>query len=450
MQALSGFLNAWKIGDLRKKILFTLFILIIYRLGGHITTPGIDTGRLADYFASNNNNLFGLYDAFTGGAFQRATIFALGIMPYISASIIIQLMGAVVPSIKQLQQEGAEGRAKITQWTRYGTIVLAGVQAWGISVWLSTVTINTAVGTGLPLLLDSFSSPEGVWGFRLLTTLTMTTGTMFIMYLGEQITSRGVGNGISLIIFIGIISTLPQAVFTEWEQFANNNSPIAVEFLILAMVIGIVAFIVFVEQGQRRIPLQSPKKVVGRKVMGGQSSYLPFKVNSAGVIPVIFASSLMFIPTMFAAWIPNISWAQTFANAFLPGHYVYSIVFALLIIFFTYFYTALQYNPREIAENLKKSGGYIPGVRPGRKTAEFLDRILTRITLPGAIFLALISVGPLHLKDALNMTFYIGGTSVLIVVGVALDTLRQLESQLHTKNYDGFLKKGRLRGRNSR
>lgn len=275
----------------------------------------------------------------------------------------------------------------------------------------------------------------------------MTAGTIFVMYLGEQITSRGVGNGISLIIFAGIVGTLPLAVVREFEQFAADNQPLVLELFIIAAVVAIIAFIVFIEQATRRIPLQSPRRVVGRKVMGGQSSYLPFKVNTAGVIPVIFASSITFVPAMIASWFPNIAWVQAFATAFLPGHLTYSVIFALLIIFFTYFYTAIQYNPNDIADNLKKSGGFIPGIRPGRKTAEYIDHILTRITLPGAIFLAIISVGPLHLKDALNMSFYIGGTSVLIVVGVALDTLRQIEAQLHTKNYEGFLKRGRIRGR---
>jgi preprotein translocase subunit SecY len=446
MQALSGFANAFKIEGLRKKIFFTLWILVIYRLGGHITTPGVDSHILGRYFEQNQNNLFGLYDAFTGGAFAKATIFALGIMPYISSSIIIQLMGSVIPRIQMLQKEGPEGRAKITQWTRYLTLVIAAFQGYGISVWLSSIKVDVAGLQGVPVLLEQFAG-DGNYGFRLLTTLTMTTGTMFIMWLGEQINQRGVGNGISLIIFIGIVAGLPGAVLLEWEQFAEGNNPLVMELMIIAVVLGIIAFIVFIEQGNRRIPLKSPRRVVGRKVMGGQNSYLPFKVNTAGVIPVIFASSIMFFPAMVASWFPNISWMQAFGMAFTQGSLTYSLVFALLIIFFTYFYTAIQYNPSDIADNLKKSGGFIPGIRPGRKTAEYIDHILTRITLPGAIFLALISVLPLHLKDALNMSFYIGGTSVLIVVGVALDTLRQLEAQLHTKNYDGFLKKGKLRGR---
>ncbi len=446
-KVLGAFGNALKIEDLRKKILFTLAVLVIYRLGGHITIPGVDPQRLASFFASSSNNLFGLYDAFTGGAFAKATIFALGIMPYISASIAIQLLGSVVPTIQMLQREGMDGRAKLNQWTRYFTVILAALQSWGVSVWLSNIRVNADGMQGVSVLLDSFAQGSGNIGFRLLATLTMTAGTVFIMYLGEQITARGIGNGISLIIFAGIVGGLPITVVREWEQFAAGNSPLMTEFLIFAVVIGIVAFIVFMEQANRRIPLQSPRRVVGRKVMGGQSSYLPFKVNTAGVIPVIFASSIMFVPAMLASWVPNMSAAQTIATWFNQGHIAYSIIFGTLIVFFAYFYTAIQYNPNDIADNLKKSGGFIPGIRPGRKTAEYIDHILTRITLPGAIFLAFISIAPLHLKDALNMQFYIGGTSVLIVVGVALDTLRQIEAQLHTKNYEGFLKHGRIRGR---
>lgn len=447
MQALSGFANAFKIPDLRKKIFFTLGILIIYRLGGHITTPGVDTGALADYFKINNNNLFGMYDAFTGGAFQKATIFAIGIMPYISASIIIQLMGSVVPSVQQLQKEGAEGRAKINQWTRYLTVIISVLQSFAIANWLISMKVPLGTGFEQSVVLEQFNTPGGLWGFKALTVLTMTTGTIFIMWLGEQINNRGVGNGISLIIFIGIISTLPSAVFGEYEQFISDAKPLAIEVIIIAVVIAIVAFIVFFEQGNRRIPLQSPKQAQGGAVAAGQAGFLPFKVNTAGVIPVIFASSIMFLPSMLGQMLSEYSFMQDFQAAFTPGHWVYSLVLGFLIIFFTYFYTAIQYNPSDIADNLKKNGSFIPGVRPGRATAEFIDRVLTRITLPGALFLALISVGPLHLKDALGMSFYIGGTSVLIVVGVALDTLRQLEAQLHTKNYDGFLKKGRIRGR---
>lgn len=445
-KALDAFVNAFKIADLRKKLLFTLGVLIIYRIGAHITIPGVNSAILGEYFR-NSNNLFGLYDSFTGGAFAKATVFALGIMPYISASIIIQLMGAVIPAIQQMRKEGQEGRARLNQYTRYFTLVLAALQGWGVSVWLSNLKVTTAAGTGVSVLMEGFNSGIGNVGFRLLATLTFTTGTIFVMYLGEQITSRGIGNGISLIIFAGIVGRLPRATFAELEMLVEGIQPLAIEIFILAMVIIIVGFIVFVEQANRRIPLQSPRRTVGTKVMGGQASYLPFKVNTAGVIPVIFASSIMFIPAMIASWMPNVSLAQSFAAAFIPGHVSYSVIYAALIIFFTFFYTAIQYNPNDIADNLKKSGGFIPGVRPGRNTAEYIDHVLTRISLPGSLFLAVISVGPLHLKDALNMSFYIGGTSVLIVVGVALDTLRQLEAHLHTKNYDGFLKHGRIRGR---
>jgi preprotein translocase subunit SecY len=445
-KALDAFVNAFKIEDLRKKILFTLGILIIYRIGAHITIPGVDASILAEYFR-NSNNVFGLYDSFTGGAFAKATVFALGIMPYISASIIIQLMGAVIPAIQMLQKEGQEGRAKLNQYTRYFTVILAALQGWGVSVWLSSLKVSTAAGTGLSVLTGGFASGAGNIGFRCLATLTFTAGTIFVMYLGERITARGIGNGISLIIFAGIVGRLPRAVSMEWEMFSEGIQPLAIEVFIIALVVAIIGFIVFVEQAIRRIPLQSPRRVVGRKVMGGQASYLPFKVDTAGVISVIFASSIMFVPAIVASWLPNVPWAQSFAMAFTPGHLTYSVIFAILIVFFTYFYTAIQYNPNDIADNLKKSGGFIPGIRPGKKTAEYIDHILTRISLPGSIFLVIISVGPLHLKDAMNMSFYLGGTSVLIVVGVALDTLRQLEAQLHTKNYEGFLKHGRIRGR---
>jgi preprotein translocase subunit SecY len=302
-------------------------------------------------------------------------------------------------------------------------------------------------GVQVSALADDFATGAGNIGFRLLATLTFTAGTIFVMYLGEQITSHGVGNGISLIIFAGIVGGLPRAFLAQWEMFKEDIQPLASEIIILAIVVVIIGFIVFVEQANRRIPLQSPRRTVGNKVMGGQSSYLPFKVNTAGVIPVIFASCIMFIPAMIASWFPNVSAMQSFAIAFVPGHLSYSVIDALLIIFFTFFYTAIQYNPNDIAENLKKSGGFIPGVRPGKQTAEYIDHVLTRISLPGSLYLAFISVAPWYLKDAFDMSFYIGGTSVLIVVGVALDTLRQLEAQLHTKNYEGFLKHGRIRGR---
>ncbi len=441
MQALQGFANVFKIKDLRDKILFTMGILAIYRLGGYIPLPGINPDAIATFFSGSANNLFGLYNTFVGGALERASVFSLGIMPYISASIIVQLMGTVVPTVAQLQRSGQEGRAKLTQWTRYGTIAIAAVQAIGVANWLYSQT----TGTGQSLVVDGM----GRFAFMMIATLTLTTGTVFIMWLGEQITARGIGNGISLIIFIGIIATMPAAVISEWELFVSGERGIPMLVIILAVVVAIVAFIVFIDQGHRRIPLQSPRRVVGRKVTGGQSSFLPFKVNTAGVMPVIFASAIMFVPAQLASFFPNWAMAQAFGASFLPGHWVYSVVFTVLIVFFTYFYTAIVYNPKEIAENLKKSGGFIPGVRPGRRTAEFIDQILTRVTLPGAIFLAFISVGPLYLKDWLGMSFYIGGTSVLISVGVALETLRQLQTHLQNQHYEGFLRRGKIRGKRS-
>ncbi len=439
MQALQGFLNIFRIPDLRTRILFTLGILAVYRVGGFVPLPGIDSAAIATFFSGTTNNLFGLYNTFVGGALQRASVFSLGIMPYISASIIIQIMGAVIPSIQALQKQGQEGRAKLGQWTRYLTIVLSFFQGLGIGNWL----FSQATSTGQSLVVDGV----GRTAFVLLTALTLTAGSMLIVWLGEQITARGLGNGISLIIFIGIMAEMPRAVFSEAELVLSGERSIPLLAAILALTLAVIVFIIFVDQGTRRIPLQSPKRVVGRKVMAGANSFLPFKVNTAGVMPVIFASAILFVPMQIATWMPNWSTAQAFGAAFLPGHWVYSLTFALMIIFFAYFYTAIIYNPKEIAENLKKSGGFIPGVRPGRKTAEFIDQILTRVVLPGAIFLAVISVVPLHLKDALNMTYYIGGTSVLIAVGVSLDTLRQLQTHLQNQHYEGFLRRGKIRGR---
>jgi preprotein translocase subunit SecY len=439
VQALQGFLNIFRIKDLRDRILFTLGVLAMYRVGGFVPLPGIDSSAIAQFFSGASNNLFGLYNTFVGGALERASVFSLGIMPYISASIIIQIMGAVIPSIQAMQKQGQEGRAKLGQWTRYLTIVLSFFQGIGIGNWL----FSQATSTGQSLVVGGVSRT----GFVMLTALTLCAGSMFIVWLGEQITARGIGNGISLIIFIGIMAEMPRAVFSEAELVLSGERSIPMLAAILALVLAVIVFIVFVDQGTRRIPLQSPKRVVGRKVMGGANSFLPFKVNTAGVMPVIFASAILFVPMQIATWMPNWSAAQTFGAAFLPGHWVYSLTFALMIVFFAYFYTAIIYNPKDIAENLKKSGGFIPGVRPGRRTAEFIDQILTRVVLPGAIFLAVISVVPLHLKDALNMTFYIGGTSVLIAVGVSLDTLRQLQTHLQNQHYDGFLRRGKIRGR---
>jgi len=440
---LQSLANVWSVPDLRKRILFTLLMMVIYRVGGLIPIPGIDSTALRSFFAQSSNDLFNMYNMFVGGAFAHAAIFALGIMPYISASIILQLAGTIVPAVAAMQKEGQEGRAKITQWTRYLTVLIASVQAFGVSVFL--LGINTSNGGSI--VLEMFRSGPGRVGFTLLTMLTLTAGTIFVMYLGEQITARGIGNGTSLIIFIGIVSRIPQSVYQEAKLVISGEHDFIRVAFILAAVFLIVGFIVLVDQGVRRIPLQNPRKMVGRKLMGGAASFLPLKVNTAGVIPVIFASSLMFIPGTLATFMPEVQIMQSIASAFSPGHLVHDIGYVVLIVFFAYFYTAVQYNPTDIAENLKKSGGFIPGIRPGRKTAEYIDYVLTRITLPGAIFLAIISVGPFYLKDSLGTSFYLGGTSVLICVGVALETLRQLESHLMTRHYEGFLDKGRIRGR---
>ena len=439
MQVIQGFLNIFKIQELRQKILFTLAILAVYRLGGFIPLPGVNSDAIAEFFTKNANNLFGLYNTFVGGALQRASIFSLGIMPYISASIIIQIMATVVPTLQQWQKQGTEGRAKITQWTRILTIFITALQAWGVATWLGA----QVTPSGISLLAPGI----GKVGFNLLTILTLTTGTLLVMWMGEQITARGIGNGISLIIFIGIMATVPHAVVSEWDLVKTGERSIPMMAVILAVVLGVTTFIIFVDLGIRRIPLHSPKRVVGRKVMGGQQSFLPFKVNTAGVMPVIFASAIMFVPTQLASFFPHLTAAQAVGRWFLPDHAVYMSVFVLLIVFFSYFYTAIMYNPKDIADNLKKSGGFIPGVRPGRKTAEYIDTILTRVTLPGAVFLATISIVPLILKSQLHMTFYIGGTSVLIAIGVALETLRQFQTHLQNQHYEGFMRKGKIRGR---
>ncbi|NLG16340.1 MAG: preprotein translocase subunit SecY [Fibrobacter sp.] len=437
---LETFKNIFKIPELKKRILFTLFIVFVYRVGGHVPTPGIDPRVLSDFLAQSQNSLFGLYDMFVGGAFKRVTVFALGIMPYISASIIIQLLGTVFPYFHKLQKEGGEGRKKLTQYTRYGTVLLSIVQAVGISIFLQSIT---SPETGIRAVNPSLAGIK----FTLLTTVSLTTGTMLIMWLGEQITNRGLGNGISLIIFIGIIAQLPDAVLSEIQQIIAGTRHPLMEILILAVIIGMTAFIVMMTQATRRIPIQTPKKVVGNKMYAGQNTVLPLRLNMAGVIPIIFASSIMTFPGMIRSFFPESVIMEDLFRWFAPGGVLYSLSFALLIIFFTYFYTAIIFNPLDIADNLKRSGGFIPGIRPGKKTAEFLDNVLTRITLPGSVFLAFIAVAPFLLMGAMKVNFYFGGTSVLIVVGVALDTLQQLESHLQMRNYEGFMKKGKLRGR---
>ena len=434
------FKNVFHIPELRKRVLFTLGVVLVYRIGGHIPTPGIDPRVLADFFANNSNSLFGLYDMFVGGAFKRVTVFALGIMPYISASIILQLMGSVFPYIHKLQKEGAEGRKKITQYTRYGTVLLSIVQAVGISVFLqSIVSPSTGIHAVSPEL-------QGV-RFTILTAISLTTGTILIMWLGEQITNRGIGNGISLIIFIGIVARLPDAVLAEIQQLLAGTRAPFVDILLLAVVVGMTGFIVLMNQAMRRIPIQTPKKVVGTKMYAGQNTVLPLRLLMAGVIPIIFASSIITFPSMISSFFPGSETMDQIMQLFSARGPLYNGIYALLIIFFTYFYTAIVFNPVDIADNLKRSGGFIPGIRPGKNTAQYLDNVLTRITLPASVFFAFISIVPFLLMGTFKVNFYFGGTSVLIVVGVALDTLVQLESHLQMRNYEGFLKKGKLRGR---
>ncbi len=437
---LESFKNIFKIPELRKRVLFTLGIIAIYRIGGHVPTPGIDTSVLSEFFKNSGNSLFGLYDMFVGGAFTRVSVFALGIMPYISASIIIQLLGTVFPYFHKLQREGGEGKKKITQYTRYGTVILSLVQAIGISIFLQSIVSQE---TGLHAVHQSMLGIK----FTLLTMVSLTTGTILIMWLGEQITSRGIGNGISLIIFIGIIARLPQAVIGETQLILSGNRNPMMEILILAIVIAVTAFVVMMTQAMRKIPIQTPKKVVGQKMYAGQNTVLPLRLSMAGVIPIIFASSIMTFPSMIQSFFPQSELMESIGLLFSPTGFLYNILTGLLIIFFTYFYTAIIFNPLDIADNLKRSGGFIPGIRPGKKTAEFLDNVLSRITLPGSIFLAFVAVVPFLVMSKMNVNFYFGGTSVLICVGVALDTLQQLESHLQMRNYEGFLKKGKLKGR---
>lgn len=432
---LDKFQSIFKVEELRRRIFYTVMILVVYRIGGHIPTPGIDGSILTA--ALSNNTIFGLLDLFAGGAFAKATIFALGIMPYISASIMLQLLGAVVPFLQRLQREGEEGRRKITQYTRYLTVLIAGMQAWGTAVFLTTININGVSAVHM----DKFS-------FILLTVLTFTAGCILIMYLGEKITERGIGNGISLIIFIGIVARFPDAVVEEFMLVWHGSRSLVLEAFMVAMMILVVSSVILVTRAQRRVPVQYPRKVVGRRVFGGTSTHLPLSVNSAGVIPIIFAQSIMFLPATVAQLFPNTDWLQEMvASTFAPGGFWYSIVYALIIIFFGYFYTAIVFNPIEIADNMRRNGGYIPGIRPGKNTSDFIEKILTRITLPGALFFAAIAVLPWVLISRANVNFFFGGTGLLIVVGVALDTLQQIESHLLMRHYEGFMKKGKIRGR---
>ena len=441
---LDKFLNIFRIPDLRKKLIFTGLLLLVYRLGGKVPIPGIDKTALASMMQGYANSLLGLYDMFAGGFFSQASIFALGIMPYISASIIIQLLGAVLPYFQRLQKEGEEGRKKIIQLTRYGTVLISSLQATGMSVFLSSQT--TSVG---PVV------PNANFVFYFVTILTMVTGVIFVMWLGEQISDHGIGNGISLIIMVGIISRAPSVFRSQLIQIQNGlSNPLENIFLLLLM-FGITLTVVAVTTGVRKIPVQYAKRVVGRKQYGGQATHIPLKILTAGVMPIIFAQALMFLPSTVASFFPQGNgfgdWLQ---GVFAPTHIVYSLFFAFLIIIFTYFYTAIAFNPVDVADGMKKNGGFIPGVRPGKSTSEYIDNILTRVTLPASFFLALIAIFPTFLSGFFNVDYslasFYGGTSLLIIVGVALDTLQQIESHLLMRHYDGFLKSGKIKGRDRR
>jgi len=460
--------NIWEIPDLRKRVLFTLGILAIYRLGNHVPTPGINAKALIDFFEQNKANWFGLVDMFSGGNLAKVTIFALGIMPYISASIILQLLTVVWPYLEKLSKEGELGKRKITQYTRYGTVLLSIVQSMAIAVYLEKMTLANQFK-----IVDT-PGP----GFKVMTVLTLTTGTAFIMWLGEQITERGIGNGMSLIIFAGIVVGFPRGLIDTFSMIQRGElSLIAALVLLVAMAI-VIAAIVFVERGQRRIPVQYAKRVVGRRMYGGQTTHLPLRVNTSGVIPVIFASSIIAFPQTIASFFQaNNPWMQAVSEQLHWGMPLYNLLYVAFIIFFCYFYTAIVFNPDDVAENMRKYGGFIPGIRPGKKTAEYLDHILGRITFGGAIYLALVAILPEFLitgfkvapipvigpgldvfmsenglgwiTEGLHLNFYFGGTSLLIVVGVAMDTVAQIEAQLVMRHYDGFSGKGgrRIRGR---
>ncbi len=432
---MAGFANITKIPELKRRIIFTLLMLVVYRIGCFIPTPGVDAEALMSFFARQQRTIFGMFDMFSGGALERLSVFALGIMPYISASIIIELLKVVIPAIDRLYKEGESGIKKIKQYTRYGTLVIAAIQGLGIS-----------------FALEGMGGAEGTvvlhpgWSFRLVTILTLTAGTAFIMWLGEQITERGIGNGISLIIFAGIVARMPSAFINTIQLIKTGELPfILVIFLALVMV-AVVGVIIFVERAQRRIPVQYARRVVGRKMYGGQSTHLPLKVNVSGVIPPIFASSLLMFPATMGSFITNEKLKYIF-DMVAPGFLLHEVLYVALIIFFCFFYTAVTFNPVDVADNLKKWGGYIPGLRPGKPTADYIDKVLTRITLGGAIYVSAVCVLPTILVSRFNVPFYFGGTALLIVVGVAMDTMGQIESHMLTRHYEGFMKKrlGRVR-----
>ncbi|HEY7392333.1 MAG TPA: preprotein translocase subunit SecY [Bryobacteraceae bacterium] len=463
MKFLESFANIFRVPDLRKRVLFTLALLAVYRLGGHIPTPGVDVQRWQDFFSSNNGSIFGFFDLFAGGNIRRLTVFALGIMPYITASIILQLLTVVVPTLEKLQKEGELGRRKITQWTRYLTIILAVVQSAGIAQGLMSMQQGIVINPG--------------FGFLLLTVISLTAGTTFIMWLGEQISDRGIGNGMSLIIFTGIVVGLPAAISNCYNNtFVTHEWSALTLIALLVLMVAVVAFIVLVERGERRIPVQYAKRVVGRRVMGGQSTHMPLKVNAGGVIPVIFASSILAFPSTLAnvGAVKNIGWLMATLRDIQYGEPLYYVLYVVGIIFFCFFYVSIIFNPNEAADNMRKYGGFIPGIRPGRNTAEYMNGILTKITVVGGVYLSILSVipaimmsgiklnhlalignwvdrvAPRFLLEGMNVQFYFGGTSLLIVVGVAMDTINQIEAQLIMRHYEGFTpRSGRIRGRRS-
>ncbi len=427
-----GFGNIFKIPERKKRIIFTLALLIVYRVGVHVPVPGIDSVALAEIFERAKGTILGIFNMFSGGALERLSVFALGIMPYISASIILQLMTVVIPHLERLKKEGEQGRKKITQYTRYGTVILSIIQGFGISVGLERM--GAVLNPG--------------WDFRLLTVITLTAGTAFIMWLGEQITERGIGNGMSLIIVAGIVARMPTAIGNTFRLVSTGAMSIFPVIILVLVMVAVVGGIIFVEQGQRRIPVQYAKRVIGRRMYGGQSTHLPLKINTSGVIPPIFASSIMMFPATIASFI-TIPWMQDIVAALAPGRILYNVSFVGLIFFFCYFYTAVTFNPVDVADNMKKQGGYIPGIRPGKRTADHIDKVLTRITLGGAIYVSAVCVLPTILISRFNVPFYFGGTALLIVVGVAIDTIAQMESHMLSRHYEGFLKKGgaKVKGR---
>jgi preprotein translocase subunit SecY len=433
---IEAFQNIFKIPELKKKVLFSLAMLAVYRVGCHIPTPGIDAQALAHFFKAAQGTLLGMFDMFSGGALEKLTVFALGIMPYISSSIIFQLLSVVLPSIEKLSKEGDAGRKKIIQYTRYGTIVLSVVQGFGISIGLEAMR-----GPAGELVV-----PSPGWGFRLMTVITLTAGTAFIMWLGEQMSEKGIGNGISLIIFAGIVARIPTALMNSFRLIKTGELSLFALILVAVVMFAVIAAVVFMERGQRRIPIHYAKRVVGLKTVGAQSSHLPLKVNMAGVIPPIFASSIIMFPATIGNFI-NVPWVQKASKSLTPGNWLYEVFYVAFIVFFCYFYTAVTFNPVDVADNVKKQGGYVPGIRPGKETSDFLDSVLTKLTFAGAIYISAVCVLPSILIGKFNLPFYFGGTALLIAVGVGMDTLAQIEAHLITRSYEGFMKGVRLKGR---